>query len=366
MKKKNFENFNWTLWWVVLSLATVGLVNLYSALSLWGEGHRLDLYWQQVVWFVIGFFLLFLMMTMDYHLWEKLAAYFYGFTIFLLVLVLVMGKTISGHKSWLYLGPIHFQPSELTKLSLIIMLAKYFSDNPSPWGYGFRHLLKPLSLALIPFVLVLLEKDLGSSLFFPLLFATIALVARIQTKTIALFLCLVSLGGMLGYRYVLKPYQKERIQIFLNPESDPKRSGYHLMQSKIAVGSGQFFGKGYLKGKINKLRYLPDKHTDFIFPVLAEEWGFLGSATVLVLFGFLLWQGMRIAQRAREPFGAYIACGVTGIFFCHFAINLGGVLGMIPLTGVPLPFFSYGGTATMSFLMGIGLLMNIHMRRFMF
>lgn len=366
MKKKHFENFHWSLWWVLLSLVAVGLINLYSALSLWGEGGHLELFWQQAVWFGIGFLFLFFVMGIDYRVWDKLAYYFYGASLILLVLVAVMGKTVNGQKSWLYLGPIHLQPSELAKLSLVIVLSKYFSDNPTPWGNNFRQLLRPMLLAVVPPVLILLGKDLGSALFFPLLFLTIALMAQIQKKTILLFLFLAVTGGAIGYRYFLKPYQRDRIQVFMNPESDPKRSGYHLIQSKIAVGSGQFFGKGYLKGTINKLRYLPDKHTDFIFPVLAEEWGFLGSAVVMGLYGALLWMGLRIAQRAREPLGAFIACGVTSIFFWHLIINIGGVLGMIPLTGVPLPFLSYGGTSTVVFLTGIGLLMNIHMRRFMF
>lgn len=366
MKKKAFENFPWNLWWVTLGLAAVGLVNLYSAVSLWGEESRLNLFWNQMIWFALGFALLFIMMSIDYRLWDKLGHYFFGICLAFLVLVLVLGKVVSGHQSWLALGPLQFQPSELAKLGLIFVTAKYFSDNPLPWGYSLRALWQPLGFALLLFVLVISQKDLGTALFYPLIFVAMAFTAKVQRKTALVFLVLVVAGGYFGYQHVLRPYQKERIRIFLNPEADPKKSGYHLIQSKIAVGSGKIFGKGYMKGRINKLRYLPDKHTDFIFPVLAEEWGLVGSSVVLGLFGALLWMGMGIARRAREPFGAYLACGVTSLFFWHFAINLGGVLGMIPLTGVPLPFFSYGGSSTLTFLMGIGLLLNIHMRRFMF
>lgn len=366
MKKKTFENFHWSLWWVTLALSVIGLINLYSAVSLWGEESRLHLFGQQLVWFGLGLVLLFLMMSIDYRLWDKLGHYFFGICLALLVLVLVLGKSVSGHKSWLPIGPLQFQPSEFAKLGLIFVIAKYFSDNPLPWGYSLRLLIKPMGFAAGLFILVILQKDLGTSLFYPLIFLAMALVAKIQKKTAVAFLVLVAVGGYFGYQHLLKPYQQERIRIFLNPEADPKKSGYHLVQSKIAVGSGQFFGKGYMRGRINKLRYLPDKHTDFIFPVLAEEWGLVGSFVVLGFFGVLLWMGMGIARRACEPFGAYLACGVTSLFFWHIAINLGGVLGMIPLTGVPLPFFSYGGSSTLTFFMGIGLLMNVHMRRFMF
>ncbi|MDP2600952.1 MAG: rod shape-determining protein RodA [Deltaproteobacteria bacterium] len=367
MKRKILENFNWSLWWVTLSLMTLGLVNLYSALSFWGEGGMLTLFWYQLAWFAIGIFVMLFLVTMDYRLWDKLGVYFYIFTIFLLLLVLFAGKEISGHRSWLAIGPFSMQPSEFAKIGLVLVLAKYFSDNPAgALGYGFKDLLKPMLLTLIPFVLVIVGKDLGSSLFFPLIFITMALVAKVRRSTLFLFLFLVVAGGGLAYQYGLKPYQKERIRIFLNPESDPRKSGYHLIQSKIAVGSGQIFGKGYLKGRINKLRYLPDKHTDFIFPVLAEEWGLAGGLLMLSLYAFLLWNGISIAIKARESFGTFLAAGIVAFLFWHLVINLGGVLGMMPLTGVPLPFLSYGGTSTLAFLMGIGLLLNIHMRRFMF
>ncbi|OGQ06162.1 MAG: rod shape-determining protein RodA [Deltaproteobacteria bacterium RIFCSPLOWO2_01_44_7] len=366
MKKNLFENFHWPLLWVVLSLAVLGLLNLYSALGVWGEGGQVDLIWHQLAWVSVGFILLLLLVNMDYRLWEKLGIYFYVGCIVALILVLLIGKVVSGHRSWLTVGPFYVQPSEFAKLGLIFILAKYFGDNPLPQGHGFRDLIKPLLLTIIPFVLILMEKDLGSSLFFPLIFITMAFVAKIKKGTIFLFLALVVIGGGLAYQYGLKPYQKERIRIFLNPESDPRKSGYHLIQSKIAVGSGKIFGKGYLKGKINKLRYLPDKHTDFIFPVLAEEWGLVGSFTILGLYTTLLWMGMGVAMRAREPFGVFLASGFVSLLFWHLFINVCGVLGMIPLTGVPLPFLSYGGSSTVAFLIGIGLLFNIHMRRFMF
>lgn len=366
MKHKWLANFNGPLFGVMAGLILIGLVNLYSAVSLWGEESRIPLFWNQVTWFGIGFVAFFLFYAVDYRFVDKFGYYFYGATLLLLVSVLLFGKNISGHRSWLMLGPLTFQPSEFAKLGLIIALGKFFADNPTPWGFGFRELLKPLLLMILPFVLVLMEKDLGSSLFFPLLFMSIVFVAKIRRKTLLVFLALVVVGGGVAYQYALKPYQQERLKVFLNPESDPRRSGYHLIQSKIAVGSGKVLGKGYLNGEINKLRYLPDKHTDFIFPVLAEEWGFLGCSVVLLLFAVLLTMGTVIAAKAREPFGAFLATGLVALLFWHLVINTGGVLGLIPLTGVPLPFFSYGGSSTLTFMIAMGLLFNVHLRRFLF
>lgn len=366
MKNRLLANFNWVLFVVFALFILVGLVNLYSAVMVWGEGSKPELFYNQIFWFSISFVLMLIFIWMDYRLWDRLAIYFYLFSILGLVLVLFFGKTISGHKSWFWFGSFSLQPAEFAKLGLIMILAKFFNDHPSPQGFGFFSLLKPLVLTLIPFGLVLMQKDLGTSLFFPLIFVTLVFIAKIKVRTIILFLCLMVAGGGFAYQHLLKPYQKERLKIFLNPESDPQRSGYHLIQSKIAVGSGQLFGKGYLKGRINKLKYLPDKHTDFIFPVLAEEWGFFGSFITLGLFALLLWEGLKIAIKARETLGAFIATGIVTLLFWHLLINIGGVLGIIPLTGVPLPFLSYGGSSTLVFFLGIGLLFNIHMRRFMF
>ena len=317
MKNKIFENFHWPLFWVVVGLSSFGLINLYSALYIWGEGVLLGTFSNQCAAFFVGFLLMIFLALVDYRLWERFALHIYGTCILLLAIVLLWGKTVSGHTSWLALGPIHLQPSEFAKLGLIFVLAKYFSDRATIWGFSLRPLIKPIVLAFLPLALVLLQKDLGSSLFFPLLFLTVALVARIQRKTLFVFLCLLITAGGLTYNFGLKEYQKERIRIFVNPESDPKKSGYHLIQSKIAVGSGKIFGKGYLKGKINKLRYLPDKHTDFVFCVLAEEWGFLGSSLCLGLFGSLIWFGLKIGAKARDTFGCYLAVGIAALFFWH-------------------------------------------------
>jgi rod shape determining protein RodA len=227
-------------------------------------------------------------------------------------------------------------------------------------------MFKPAMLMLIPFVLIVLQGDMGSSLFLILIFFSVAMFAKIRWGTLILLVVVGIIAAGTIYQFGLKEYQRSRIFQFVHPETDIRGSGYHLMQSKIAVGSGKIFGKGYLKGNINKLRYLPERHTDFIFPVFAEEWGFLGSIVILCLFGALLLMGVEIASKARERFGIFLAIGIVAMLFWQVVINLGGVLGLMPLTGVTLPLMSYGGSSVIAVLIAIGLLQNISRRRFMF
>lgn len=364
--KRLRSHFHWTLLWVTLALAAIGLLNLYSAAYDISARGVPPLFLSQLIWFAIGLTLAFLALLVDYRILIRLAYPFYGVSVLLLVAVLFFGKEVAGNKNWLILGPLTMQPSELAKIAFITVLARYLSDHPAIRGYGFKDLIRPLILLMVPLVLIVLGKDIGSSIFLVLTFASLLLFSGLK-RTVVLVCVLVGLVGVVGvYKKVLSPHQQSRIEAFLHPEEDPKGRGYHLLQSKIAVGSGQFFGKGYLKGMHNKLLYLPEKHTDFIFPVLAEEWGFLGSTVVLGLYLTLLIIGIQLASKAKEGFGVFLALGVTALFFWQIAINLGGVLGLMPLTGVTLPLLSYGGSSLVTILIGISLLMNISMRRFMF
>ncbi len=364
--KRLKSHFPWALLWVVLALSAIGLLNLYSATYNISQKEVSPLFRSQLVWFGIGITLSFVILWIDYRILLRLANPFYLFSVVLLVLVLFFGKEVAGNKNWLVLGPVTVQPSEFAKIAFILALARMLADHPSLQGYGMKDLIRPTLLLLPPLVLIVLGKDIGSSLFLVLTFASLVLFAGVRKRVVlvSLFLALIGVFGV--YQKVLSPTQQSRIQTFFNPEADPKGRGYHLLQSKIAVGSGRFFGKGYLKGMHNKLLYLPEKHTDFIFPVWAEEWGFLGSIVVLGLYLTILMTGLQLASKAKEPFGIYLALGVTVLFFWQVAINLGGVLGLMPLTGVTLPLLSYGGSSLVTILIGIGLLMNISMRRFMF
>ena len=337
------EHINWTIVVSVGLLLIIGLVNLYSATSTWGESGTPRLLWQQILWFGVGIFFLLILAFSDYRIFEKLCYPFYILSILLVILSLVKGNVVYGHKSWIGIGGFGIQPSEFAKLATIIMLAKFFSANPNPDGYDFIALIKPAIIAIIPTGLVVAQHDLGSAIFFVLIFFSFAWFAKVKTKVIFVILIVGIVTSVMGYQYVLSDYQKARITTFVNPDYDIKGSGYHIAQSRIAVGSGKIFGKGYLKGNINKLRYLPEKHTDFIFPVLAEEWGFLGCFITLAIYFTFLTITIEIAKTARDRFGSFIAVGVCAFFFWQLTINLGGVLGLMPLTGVTLPFLSYGG-----------------------
>jgi len=364
--KENFENFNWPFFGVTIALVIIGLVNLYSAVYFWGEGGTMALFWSQLIWMAVGLFLMFIVSFLDYRIFHQIAVYLYVAVNILLLASLFFGKVVRGTTGWLQIGGFSIQPAEFAKLAYIIIAARFYSEHPNPEGFSLKDMAMPALLMAVPFVLIVLQGDMGSSLFLILIFFSLSLFAKIRRGTI-IFLVLSGLiaGGVI-YQFGLKDYQRTRILTFVHPEEDIRGSGYHLMQSKIAVGSGKIFGKGYLKGNINKLRYLPERHTDFIFPVFAEEWGFLGSVVVLGLIGFLLLMGVEIASKARERFGIFLSIGIVSMLFWQVVINLGGVLGLMPLTGVTLPLMSYGGSSVIAVLIAIGILQNVSQRRFMF
>jgi len=364
--RRKASRFNWLMMGMVLSLLAVGMINLFSALNIWGEAERMSLFWSQLVWISIGLTGMLFFAFFDYRLLEKVAVPLYIVSILLLVAVLIFGKTVAGHKSWLSIAGFAIQPSEFAKIGLIIMLTRYFSNNPRPEGVSIIELWRPIVYSMIPAMLVVMQGDLGSAIFFILIFGTYAWFGRLRGRGIAVLLIIALLGGIVLYFFGLSDYQKARITSFVDPTVDPRGTGYHLIQSRIAVGSGQLTGKGYMKGNINKLKYLPEKHTDFVFPVLAEEWGFVGSVAVLILYFLLFAAGVDVATRARDRTGLFLALGIVGFIFWHVVINLGGVLGLMPLTGVPLPFLSYGGSSTVVTMGAIGILMSIGMRRFLF
>ena len=364
--RKLAENFNWSMGFVVVALISIGLVNLYSAVYFWGEGGSLALFWSQLLWTLIGLILMLLVAVSDYRVFHRFAIPINIMVCLLIAIALVMGATIRGTQGWLKIGPVSLQPAEFAKVAYIFIVARFFADHPNPDGYSLIDLWKPGLAMLIPFSLIVLQGDLGSSLFLILIFVSMALFAKVRRRTLILCTVLGLVAAVGFYTFGLKDYQRNRIFNFMHPEADVKGGGYHLVQSKIAVGSGRFFGKGYLKGNINKLRYLPERHTDFIFPVFAEEWGFAGSIVVLALYTALLMMGIDVAASARDRFGAFVAMGVVSLLFWQIAVNLGGVLGLMPLTGVTLPLMSYGGSSMIAILVSVGLLFSIHLRRFRF
>lgn len=363
--RRLIQNFDWSLLLITLFLVFLGLLILYSALVTSSVEIYKAFYFRQIIWVCVGLILMTLAFTVNYKRLDQWASLLYVFCILLLIGVLVSGKLVAGSKRWLALGTLSIQPSEFAKLSIIVILARYYSSAGSPKGLGFGELLLPLVYTAIPFILIIKQPDLGSALLLGFIAVAMTVFVKIKRKT----LISIAAAGLVCIPvawFLLKDYQQKRILNFLNPDGDPLGAGYHLIQSKIAIGSGMITGKGYLGGTQNALSFLPEQHTDFIFSVLAEEWGFVGGTFFLLLFFILILKGLKIAHRSPDPFGTMLALGITTMIFFQVFINVGMVMGLMPVVGAPLPLISYGGSSMITTMVSLGLLLNISMRRFMF
>jgi rod shape determining protein RodA len=322
------------------------------------------LFYKQIVWFCIGLLVMVAAFSFNYRQLERWAHPIYIGCVLMLLGVVVFGKLAGGSRRWLILGPLHFQPSEMIKIAVVLVLAKYYSKDATARGFTLKELARPMLLAMLPVGLIVMQPDLGTAGLVTLIAVTITLFMKVERRSLLTLLagCMAVVPAVW---LVLKDYQKRRILTFLNPDHDPLGSGYHIIQSKIAIGSGMITGKGYLQGTQNGLSFLPEEHTDFIFSILAEEWGLVGSALLIFLFIALILWGVSIAHRCRDPFGTILAVGLTSLFFWQVIINIGMTMGLMPVVGVPLPFISYGGSSTITVAICVGLLMNVSMRRFM-
>ena len=356
------DQFDWPLFLAVAVVATRGVVNLYSATSA-QTGARSELYIQQIYWLVLGGIFATVIAAIDYRHFERLGYVVYAIGIVSLILVFILGKDIRGSSRWINIGSFSFQPSEFTKLCLVIALAKYLHDDPKSEGRTLSDLVVPALIAAVPTLLVLKQPDLGTALIHGLTFATIALLTRIKWKSLV---SLVVGGGValpLLWTYGMKDYQKKRITTFLNPEENILGSGWHAHHARVAIGAGGVTGQGFMKGTQNQFHFLPDQHSDFPFAVYAEDWGFMGGFVLVFLYAFLVLWAIRVAASAKDRFGAVLAIGCGSIIFWHAIFNLGMVTGLLPVVGVTLPLFSAGGSSVLTIMMSIGLLMNVSMRR---
>ncbi len=364
--RRLIQHFDWILLLLLVLLAGVSILNLYSAtFAVRGMGGA-QVFVKQVYWFAIGFAVFFLMTTFNYYILERIAYPAYILSILLLILVLVSGKVTSGSQRWLSLGPVSLQPSEVVKLAVILVLARFFSSHrDGHQEYRLRDLWQPCILVGVPAVLILKEPDLGTTLLLVAVAFSVILFQTVHWKSV--LIAIVSAVSIAPFVWLhLKSYQKARILTFLSPERDPLGAGYHINQSKIAIGSGQIFGKGFLQGTQTRLHFLPEQHTDFAFSVLAEEWGFLGAVLLLLLYLIIIVWGLGIAGNSKDKFGAVLAVGIVSLVFWQVAINVAMVTGLLPVVGIPLLLFSYGGSSLVSTMAAMGLLMNISMRRFIF
>ena len=357
------EHFDWALFLCACVLAVIGVINLYSATSV-SKAALSEVYIQQVYWLVLGGILATVVAAIDYRHFERLGYVLYGLGIILLLLVFVLGKDIRGSSRWIYIGSFSFQPSEFMKLFLVIALAKYLHDDPKSEGRRLVDLLIPTIIAAVPMVLILKQPDLGTALILGLIFATICLLTKIQWRSIVTLIVSAAIALPLAWSYVLKDYQKKRITDFLNPDANILGSGWHAHHARIAIGAGGVVGEGFMRGTQNQYLFLPDQHSDFPFAVFAEDWGFIGCVLLVLLYAFLVLWSLRIAATAKDRFGAVLAVGVGALMFWHAFFNLGMVTGILPVVGVTLPLFSAGGSSVLTIMIGIGLLMNVSMRRF--
>ncbi len=355
---KKFTQINWSLIFLISLVSSIGFATLYSAAG----GNIEPWAMRQMTRFAIGMLMLICIALIDLRFWFKVAYPFYGFALLLLVAVEIAGDIGMGAQRWLDLGFIQLQPSELMKVALVLVLARYFHGlSYEEIGQPTR-LVWPALLVLVPAALVAKQPDLGSAILLGLTGAVIFLAAGVRIWKFILVGGAAAAVVPVAWRF-LREYQRQRVLTFLNPENDPLGAGYHIIQSRIALGSGGIWGKGYLQGTQAYLQFLPERQTDFIFPMFAEEFGLAGALILIGLYALIIVYGLAIALRAQTQFGRLTAVGLIGIFFIYAFVNMAMVQGLMPVVGIPLPFMSYGGTAMMSLLISFGILISVYVHR---
>ncbi len=366
------RNLIQTIWISTIAVMVIGLVALYSASY---ENVRVSqkVFFDQLQFAVIGIILMFLLSHFNYRRFYDIAYIFYGLTVIMLVAVLLGGRYILGAKRWIELGGLNFQPSEFMKVGLIFALARYLSRRGETVSLDIRKsspgcvrdLFFPFMIAVIPILLIFKQPDLGTSILLIGIFVVMLFASGIRYKYLLSFV-----GGGLALMpfawHILKDYQRDRLLVFLNPNIDPLGAGYTIIQSRIAVGSGRLFGKGWLSGTQNQLNFLPERHTDFIFSVIGEEWGLLGSLLLICCFFVLINAALTVAQVSKDRFGSLMAVGIVAILTMQVVINIGMVLGLCPVVGLTLPLVSYGRSSFLIFVLMIGILLNIGKHRTVF
>jgi len=341
-------NFDWTLISLVRAICLVGILNIYSASAAYKLGGT-PYYIKQLNWMAFGLLISLIVASLDYHILEDFSYWFYCLLVILLLAVLLVGKRSLGATRWLNLGFFTIQPSELMKIVIIVTFARFFNNYHTPSGISIKELLFPLALLVLPVAMIMKQPDLGTAILVILIALTMAVYVGLRWSTIVGAVLVTIPMLWVGWSYLLKPYQKNRVLDFINPERSRLGSGYHIIQSKIAVGSGGFWGKGFLGGTQTKFNFVPEQSTDFIFCTVGEEWGFAGSFLVILLFVILLLRLIVLAERQREAFSRIYGYCVVAILFFHISVNIGMTIGLFPVIGIPLPFFSYGGSSLWAF-----------------
>jgi rod shape determining protein RodA len=357
---RSIRDFDWALLAIALAICATGVLQIYSATH--DSQPWEDAWWKQIVWIGAGLILMWVTTQVDYHTLMGQVPVLYGLIVALLIGTYLIGTTVFGSRRWIGYGGAKFQVSEFAKIVIILLVARYLSELKGD-ELESRELLKLAGLVGVPLLLVLKQPDLGTSLTYVPILAGGIFLAGLRWKYIAIIAVVVALALPIGWHF-LKDFQKARLVSFVDPAKDPKGSGYQVIQSKIAVGQGGMWGRGVTHGTQTQLRFLPVPHTDFIFSAFAEEHGFVGVVVVLVLYFLLLMQIVQNAQLAPDRSGLYICMGIAALILFHVLVNVGMVVGRMPVTGIPLPLMSSGGSNTLSIFLMLGLVNNVRLRRF--
>lgn len=356
---KKLEKLNWLLVFMIMILASIGFLMLYSAAG----GSFKPWLIKQLTFFSIFFLVMIIIAITDIRIWFKLSYLSYAIALSMVIFVNIMGHNAMGATRWFRVGSIAVQPSEIMKICTVFALSRYFYNIEADKIGKIRFLIIPILLIIIPAALIFLQPDLGTAVILTIVGISILFLAGVRLWKFII----VGIMGVIAIPFLwiffLYDYQKQRILTFLNPDSDPLGSGYNIIQSKIAIGSGGITGKGYLKGTQGQLNFLPEKQTDFIFTMLSEELGLIGSLSTIIIYSVIIGIGIYIAMTTRHQYGRLLVMGIINIFFVHMFVNIGMVTGILPVVGAPLPLISYGGTITASMLIGFGLILNVDLNK---
>ncbi|MBI1882958.1 MAG: rod shape-determining protein RodA [Chlamydiae bacterium] len=359
LSTRDLKLLDFRLIFVVCLLLGVGLLFIYSA--TFQEGQPIHMLYKQLLFVGVGAIVFWFALNMDFRILGSMSYFFYFASLWVLVWVLVSGALHQGAKSWFDLGPFSFQPSELAKVGIIFMLARFLSEHAQK-RETFKYVMIPIILTGLPMALIIKQPDLGTAMVLvPVLFGML-FTAGVRKRYLFAVIALGLIALPVGWSF-LHQYQRQRLLVFLNPNMDPLGAGYNAIQSKIAIGSGGLWGKGWLEGTQSQLHFLPERHTDFIFSVLGEEWGFVGCFSVLLIYLFVILSGLRIARDSGDLFGRYLSIGLVLMLASHVVINTGMTVGVMPITGIPLPYLSYGGSHLMTVMASLGFLENVQLRK---
>jgi len=363
---KQLKRYDYSFFGISLAIFIVGILNLYSATHAANVSELNSLYITQLMWFGISTALGIVISIIHPKNFFRISYFFFFIMIICLIVVLVLGKVGGGAQRWIGLGPVRFQPSEMMKLALVMALARWLAMHSPEKEIGWKELIMPLIITSIPGGLIYLQPDLGTGLLMYLIFAIVIFFKKIKWRIIFTIIGILLVAGPIVYNFGLREYQRNRIVNFLNPENDVKGTGYNAIQSKIAIGSGQLFGKGFMKSSQASLNYLPENHTDFVFAVFNEEHGLFGSFILICLYLALFLRLIWLSLAVNKMYNSLVVVGIFAIFFWHTFVNMAMVIGIMPIVGLPLPLMSYGGSSLLTFGICNGVATSISLRRSMF